>query len=360
MGLSIGRGGREVHDLAHAAVRAVTSVPSPARTTVSYRVRVSFRDDRPDEFAYDVALSFAGEQRPYAEEVAKELHRRSRRVFYDSYESADLWGKNLYDHLGWVYGTAAQYCTLFASIDYAAKVWTTHERRSAQARSLTSASEYVLPVRFDDTEIPGLPSTIAYVDARKTSPAQVATLIIRKLDKSNENYSSHQSSSIDNTATSRVRQEPADSAGLGPEYGGFYAPLTMSQLAQIDRCHSALLLYTESAEFGVGELNAMRNFRKYVCTAAVRSRCGSANVAILFVNLGSLWRGLLWLGHQKRISEVANWLRVQGFTRDRTCHLLVRQEVVSAQRRTFTQWGDAAQSEREAELVSELLKKHGL
>lgn len=164
----------------------------------------------------------------------------------------------------------------------------------------------MLPVRFDDTEIPGLPSTIAYVDARKTSPAQVATLIIRKLDKSsNENYSSHQSSSINNTATSRVRQEPADSAGLGPEYGGFYAPLTMSQLAQIDRCHSALLLYTESAEFGVGELNAMRNFRKYACTAAVRSRCGSANVAILFVNLGPSGEDYYGLGIR---SGLARWL----------------------------------------------------
>jgi hypothetical protein len=45
-------------------------------------------------------------------------------------------------------------------------VWITHERRSAQARALQSNQEYVLPVRFDDTEIPGLLSTVMYVDAR--------------------------------------------------------------------------------------------------------------------------------------------------------------------------------------------------
>jgi hypothetical protein len=66
-----------------------------------------------------------------------------------------LWGKDLYEHLDWIYQKAARYCVLFASEAYANKVWTTHERRSAQARALQSNQEYVLPVRFDDTEIPG-------------------------------------------------------------------------------------------------------------------------------------------------------------------------------------------------------------
>jgi len=142
---------------------------------------VTIPDPRSGAFTYDVALSFAGEQRRYVEKVAAALRRRGRQPFYDDYEKAELWGKDLYEHLDRVYQKDARYCVLFASEAYARKVWTTHERRSAQARALQSASEYVLPVRFDDTEIPGLRPTVAYIDGLTTSPAALAKLIVEKL-----------------------------------------------------------------------------------------------------------------------------------------------------------------------------------
>jgi hypothetical protein len=128
-----------------------------------------------------VALSFAGEQRAYVRKVATALREKGIRPFYDDYEQASLWGKDLYEHLEWVYQKAARYCVLFASAEYAKKVWTTHERRSAQARVLQSAAEYVLPARFDDIEVPGLRPTVAYVDLRSTSPRRLAKLISEKL-----------------------------------------------------------------------------------------------------------------------------------------------------------------------------------
>jgi hypothetical protein len=103
---------------------------------------------RTGSFTYDVALSFAGEQRVYVQKVAASLRRRGIRPFYDDYEKATLWGKDLYEHLDWVYQKAARYCVLFASKAYGEKVWTTHERRSAQARALQSNEEYVLPLDF--------------------------------------------------------------------------------------------------------------------------------------------------------------------------------------------------------------------
>lgn len=107
------------------------------------------------EFKYDVCLSFAGEQRDYVAEVAQRLIDAGVRVFYDDAEKIDLWGKDLYVHLDWIYRKAARYCVLFASDDYAKKVWTNHERQSAQARAIEENTEYILPVRFDDTEVPG-------------------------------------------------------------------------------------------------------------------------------------------------------------------------------------------------------------
>lgn len=74
------------------------------------------------EHDYDVCLSFAGEERNYVELVAAELRDLGVRVFYDDYEQVALWGKNLYDHLDYVYSRAAKYCVLFASDSYARKV----------------------------------------------------------------------------------------------------------------------------------------------------------------------------------------------------------------------------------------------
>lgn len=42
------------------------------------------------EYKYDVALSFAGEDRHHAEKLAKILKSRGYRVFYDKYEQATL------------------------------------------------------------------------------------------------------------------------------------------------------------------------------------------------------------------------------------------------------------------------------
>jgi hypothetical protein len=130
---------------------------------------------------YDVCLSYAGEQRDYVEAVARALLDQGIRVFYDAFERDSLWGKDLYEHLDWVYSHSAKYCIAFFSEDYAKKLWTTHERRSAQARALQEGREYVLPVRFDDTEIPGLRPSIAYEDARRTSPEEIASLVRQKL-----------------------------------------------------------------------------------------------------------------------------------------------------------------------------------
>jgi len=56
-----------------------------------------------NSYEYDVALSFAGEDRAYVEEVANSLNNRGVKVFYDLFEEANLWGKNLYEYLSEIY-----------------------------------------------------------------------------------------------------------------------------------------------------------------------------------------------------------------------------------------------------------------
>ena len=133
--------------------------------------------------SYDVVLSFAGEDRKYVEEVADVLRQHSVRVFYDEYEQVKLWGKNLAEHLDTVYRRSGKYCVMFISEHYAAKPWTIHERRMAVDRALKERREYILPARFDDTELPGISSSVLYVSLRKKAPADFARLILQKLGR---------------------------------------------------------------------------------------------------------------------------------------------------------------------------------
>jgi hypothetical protein len=140
---------------------------------------MAMSDDR--AFDYDLAFSFAGEDRPVVEALAARLIGDGVRVFYDFYEKAALWGKDLYQHLQVVYRDRARYCVIIVSAAYADKVWTRHELKQAQARAFKEHHEYILPVRLDDTEIPGLNATVGYIDLRKHSIDELHRVILEKL-----------------------------------------------------------------------------------------------------------------------------------------------------------------------------------
>jgi adenylate cyclase len=135
----------------------------------------------PSNREFDVCLSFAGEDRQYVERVATALHNAGVSLFYDAYEQVSLWGKNLYQHLDDVYRVRATHCVVFISHAYSEKFWTKHELRSAQARAFKENREYILPVRLDDTQLPGVLPTTGYVSNK--SPEDLAELIIEKLNQ---------------------------------------------------------------------------------------------------------------------------------------------------------------------------------
>jgi len=142
-----------------------------------------FQSMTPSPKKYDVVLSFAGEDRDYVERVAEYLEAHDVVVFYDKYEEVTLWGKDLAEHLDTVYRKQGRYCIMFISKNYVGKMWTQHERKSSLARALDERKEYVLPVRFDDTDVPGLQPTIGYLDLRKLGPDELGRRILQKLGR---------------------------------------------------------------------------------------------------------------------------------------------------------------------------------
>lgn len=132
------------------------------------------------EPSIDVALSYASEQVTYVQQVADLLLEQGIEVYFDRLDKSGLWGSDLAEHFDWIFAEKARFCIMFISKEYVEKPWPTHERKAAISRQVRQGGDYVLPVRFDDTPVPGLVSTVGYLDARTDSPRTVAETFLKK------------------------------------------------------------------------------------------------------------------------------------------------------------------------------------
>lgn len=135
------------------------------------------------EYDFDVAVTFAGEDRGFVEEVVRLVKAQGFAVFYDEDSKVATWGEDLTEYFSDVYEKRARYAVMFISAAYAAKPWTRLERRSVLARALQESSPYLLPVRLDSTQLPGVRNTIGYLDGPKEGSAGIADAIREKLQR---------------------------------------------------------------------------------------------------------------------------------------------------------------------------------
>jgi hypothetical protein len=159
---------------------------------------------------FEIALSFAGEDRTYVDQVANLLRDSGVKVFYDLFEESSLWGKNLYDYLSDVNQNKALYTIMFISKHYAEKLWPTHERQAMQARAFQEHQEYVLPARFDDTQIPGVLPTIGYISLTNRPPPEFVKLIHKKLVQAGRSIPSEQIRAAVYSVESLPRVDPTE------------------------------------------------------------------------------------------------------------------------------------------------------
>lgn len=126
---------------------------------------------------YDLALSFAGENRTIAEALAVALSKEGYNIFYDDFEKAELWGKDLSIELPRKYNSAA-FCIMLLSNYYLDKMWTTLERQVIISKFLENkGNDYLLPVRLDGFtgEVPGISKLTGYISI--DSKSQIPYLI---------------------------------------------------------------------------------------------------------------------------------------------------------------------------------------
>ena len=129
---------------------------------------------------YDVAISFAGEQRDYAQALASKLSALGICLFLADWEYESLWGNNLNSIFASVFNIDALYSVAIFSKEYKEKVWTRYEFEMMQNREKEDAG-YILPILFDGTRPDYWPDSRGYIDAKSFSVDEIALMIRGKI-----------------------------------------------------------------------------------------------------------------------------------------------------------------------------------
>jgi hypothetical protein len=134
-----------------------------------------------DRYKYDVCISFAGEDRPLAEDISNKLKEAGLKVFFDDFEKFTFWGKDLYKYLFKIYYEESMFCITLFSDSYMKKAWTNHELRAAQTRMLEEKREYILPIVIDKRAYPKEFSAIAYLEVTDINHDSIAETMNNRL-----------------------------------------------------------------------------------------------------------------------------------------------------------------------------------
>ena len=132
---------------------------------------------------FRIALSFPGEHRDFVEQVAARLADRvgSDRVLYDKYYEAEFARPDLDTYLQRLYHDESELIAVFLCADYERKDWCGLEWRAIRDLIKRRQASTVMPLRFDDTAIPGLFSTDGYVWIGGRSPQEIVDLILQRM-----------------------------------------------------------------------------------------------------------------------------------------------------------------------------------
>lgn len=122
------------------------------------------------------------------EKIANLLSAKKIKVFYDKFNEAKLLGKKLSTYFQNTYGSKSRYVIIFISKEYQIKDWTNFELKIAREEAKIRKSEFIIPIRLDDTPIIGIHDDVGYIDYRVKKLEGTVNLLIEKLKLNSSSF----------------------------------------------------------------------------------------------------------------------------------------------------------------------------
>lgn len=144
------------------------------------RKACGFRDA--ENYEFDFALSFAGENRALAKIIADLLLILDCTVFYDAHFEANYLGKAWSKQFQEIFGKKSRFVVCLLDVNHREKIWPTFERDCFIPRV---ADDAVIPIYLDDSIFVGIPKDIIGIDFKNKSSADEAVItdeIVLKLE----------------------------------------------------------------------------------------------------------------------------------------------------------------------------------
>ncbi|MCO6029651.1 TIR domain-containing protein [Enterobacter hormaechei] len=125
----------------------------------SLRQRCGFKNEHED-YEFDIAISFAGENRDYAKYIVDKLSELDISVFYDRHYEDNYLGGPWSKYFHEIFAQRSRLVVAILDQHHKDKIWPTFER---ECFSIRVKQNEVIPVFFDDTIFPGIPTDLVSI-----------------------------------------------------------------------------------------------------------------------------------------------------------------------------------------------------
>jgi hypothetical protein len=215
-----------------------------------------------------------------------------RKVFYDDFEQATLWGEELARYLHEIYSEQSKFCVILFSHAYSRKVWTRHEYRAALTRVVQEQGSYVLPVALDVAAIPDEFASVGYWPFNVGDERKIARAVEEKVNDYIGRYyfsvdemveiinASRGASAILDGFRAGIQERIAAEDHLGSQILTILALISAADTKHLDKSARALIDLVLYAPGPVGD-SFEDDIVKVVGTASVR-RCLGVHGPFLF------------------------------------------------------------------------------
>jgi hypothetical protein len=224
---------------------------------------------------YDIAVSFAGEQRDYVDKTVSACKALGLNVFYDRDKNNAWWGADFIREQRQIYSSKTRFFVPFISSDYLAKPIPMDEFSSAMLTAVKQGDGYILPVLMGNPDIPSdlLHPHIGYLRAERYTPQQLAEELQNKVQGAEA--SGQQREKIGGVVEKALNFRMPS-----------IVPVTYSKYAELDNIFDFLILQFNAGSQQLQDLGLQCHVRSRDDTIVVRVERNGSTVAGLDVRKG--------------------------------------------------------------------------